>query len=79
MASRETAQSVEWHEECYANWIRSHQREVDQLRFLTERVARHTSELDFYRRQIDEAKRQNKVKFDRDKFLVQKREVPDAR
>lgn len=78
MASRETAQSIEWHEECYANWLRSHQTEVDRLQAIADRVAKGGLDLDRYRRQIDEAKRRKKKSFDRDKFFVQKREVPDA-
>jgi len=78
MASRETAQSIEWHEECYANWLRSHRAETDRLNRIAERVARDGLDLDGYRRQIDEAKRRKKKSFDRDKFFVKKREVPDA-
>ena len=63
-----SAMPVEWHEECQRNAVASHQRLVEELDRLRERVRQSQADLFHRAQQIARAKRLGKKTFDADKF-----------
>ena len=59
---------VEWHKECHKNAEASHQRLVDGLEAMQERVDRSARDLMRRAQQIARAERLGKTSFDIDKF-----------
>jgi len=59
---------VEWHKECQKNAEASHQRLLDELEMMQERVNRSAADLMRRARQIARAERLGKKAFDLDKF-----------
>ena len=60
--------TIEWHEEVYNNWKQSLDIHEERTLKELERIKEDRKRLDFYKFQIDEAKKLGKDNFDRDKF-----------
>lgn len=60
---------IEWHEECLVNHHASLNRIKQEFKRHEENLLRATSEYEFRKLQIEEAKRQGKDGFDSERFL----------
>lgn len=70
--------SVEWHEGCLKNQRETREMDLAALERMCNRIERENRNIEFYERQIAEAKKQGKDSFDMEKFLV-KRPKTDGR
>lgn len=68
-------QTIKWHEECLKNWEASNKRNAEHLARVLEEFKRDSAKLQFYRDQIAEAKKRGKDGFNRDRFMVRKKEA----
>ena len=64
--------TIKWHEKGYNNWKKSI--DIHEKRILKEleEIKEDKRGLNFLKFQIDEAKKENKLKFDRDKFRIKR-------
>ena len=67
-----SAFSIEWHKVCLRNQRESLQRDEEELSRLTIKVAARRADVAFYRHQIDEAYREGKTEFDRERYRVKR-------
>jgi hypothetical protein len=73
MSKRPEIYTIEWHENNLNNLVSYHKREKNQLEIQKAKVEKISKEIAFLALQILEAKKQNKEKFDSDKFLKPKK------
>jgi len=68
----EKQNTIKWHEQGYNNWKNSldvhEERTLEEL----EKIKADRERLDFYKFQIDEAKKLGKDKFDRERFRIRR-------
>lgn len=68
-----TSQTIEWHKNCFINsqvYLRKKKKRLDELELEIKEMIRKQ---EFYSKQIDEAEKKGKKKFDSDKFLVKRK------
>lgn len=61
---------IDWHKECLKNMMANLARERINLENIIKAIQLGEQSILFYQRQIETAEKQNKVSFDRDRFLV---------
>jgi hypothetical protein len=66
--------TIKWHQECLSNRKRSHVELKNKISMLTQRLFEIKLENEFYQRQIEGAIKQEKVDFDRDHFMIPKKD-----
>lgn len=64
--------SIEWHEEAYKNWKQSLDIHEERLQLQWSKLLEDKKRLSFFRHQIDEAIKEKKTKFDRERFRISK-------
>ena len=64
------AMGLNWHKECLKNTKLSIQRKQEDFERLQKEIQRAWRDYDFYEKQIIEAEKAHKDKFDRDRYLV---------
>jgi len=65
-------QTIQWHERGYINWKDNLDKHEKRTLEEIEKIKQDRKRLDFYKFQIDEAKRVGKTSFDRERFRKQK-------
>jgi hypothetical protein len=65
--------SIEWHEQCLANWRNSVSAEEKRLRLLSESLARQKHQMLILEAQITAAKKEGRSSFDADKFWIKRK------
>lgn len=65
-------QSVEWHEECLKNMISYMKSEHKTALQYLRNYCKIKKDINFLKKQIEEAKRKKKDGFDRDRFLLKR-------
>jgi hypothetical protein len=63
------SRTISWHHHCVLNHAHSLAEMEARVAYLQKKVQHSKDELDFYRRQIDEAKKRGLTEFDRDRFM----------
>jgi septal ring factor EnvC (AmiA/AmiB activator) len=63
---------IDWHKGCLKNFKRSIQQEREEFERLQKSLQKAYKEYDFYEKQIVEAEKAHKDKFDRERYLVKK-------
>lgn len=71
--TRTTARPISWHKECFNNFSINLAHEEMILVKEQAKIKRWREEVVFYQKQIEEAERQGKTKFDRDKFMKEQK------
>lgn len=66
-------QEIDWHEDCYKNWKQSLDKHEERTLKELEKIKSDRQRLDFYRFQINEAVKEGKGEFDRDKYKVKRK------
>jgi hypothetical protein len=64
-----TAMDINWHKECLKNIKLSIQRKQENFERLQKEIQRDYRDYDFYEKQIIEAEKEHKDKFDSDRYL----------
>jgi hypothetical protein len=65
--------SLEWHCENYINWKESLDKHEERTLRELEKIKEDRERLNFFKFQIEEANKEGKLSFDRDKFRVKRK------